>query len=157
MLDAINSLAYLKFDEVCEGDFVIMLNKPKIREHLVEHDLFDEYSIKAWVKSKLAVDAVSGCRVRAINFQSRLVGWCGIQLEAGKYEIAIVLDEAAWGLGRQVFLDVFGWAKELKHEEVSIHLFHTRPEYRFLAKMAKQVFHSELYGKQYTTYLLAVE
>lgn len=72
------------------------------------------------------------------------------------HEIAIVIDESHWGIGPRVFRDVMGWASELGHEVISIHLLHTRPEYRFLQKIAKRVYTTDLLGERFTTYELAV-
>lgn len=150
------TIRYLPFDQVSEIDFISLLNRPKIREHLMEHGFFDESTIKEWIKSKLEVDTVPGCRLRAIVSDNRLVGWCGIQLENKQYELAVVLDESVWGLGKQVFAEMMTWAKEFGLQSVYLHLLNTRPEYKFLSKMAKRVFNSTLYGNQFTTYEIAV-
>jgi len=147
---------YVKFSEVSPESFLSMLNKLKVREHLIEHALFDIDSTTAWMDSKLEVDASEGCKVRAINLDNQLIGWCGIQFEEGKYEIAIVLDERAWGLGIKIFHEIMAWAKIIGHKEVSIHFLHTRPKYKFLQKLAKSVYESELLGHKFNTYQLAV-
>ncbi|PCI12145.1 MAG: GNAT family N-acetyltransferase [Thiotrichales bacterium] len=149
-------LVYVPFDEIAAADFMKLLNQQKIREHLVEHGLFDAGSIKNWVKGKIEVDRTDGCRVRGIISENTFAGWCGLQLEDGKYEIAIVLDPKHWGIGTAVFSDIMRWAKELGHDEVFIHLLHTRPEYQFLRKIAKRVFESEQLGQKFTTYHLSV-
>jgi len=147
---------YVKFSEVSPESFLSMLNKLKVREHLIEHALFDIDSTTAWMDSKLEVDASEGCKVRAINLDNQLIGWCGIQFEEGKYEIAIVLDERAWGLGIKIFHEIMAWAKIIGHKEVFIHFLHTRPKYKFLQKLAKSVYESELLGHKFNTYQLAV-
>lgn len=149
-------IIYVGLDKVSPDDFMVLLNKQKIREHLVDHDLFDSNTIKTWTQKKIDVDRTSGCRVRGIMLGNSFAGWCGIQLEDGKYEIAIVLDDAFWGIGKKVFNDVMSWAKELGHDEVFIHFLHTRPEYKFLRKISKNVFETEMLGNKFTTYQLAV-
>ena len=149
-------LTYVSFDKVNPDDFKTLLNKQKIREHLSEHDLFDSNTIKSWIQNKIKEDQTSGCKVRGIISGNTFAGWCGIQCEDGKYEIAIVLDAEHWGIGKKVFKDIMGWAKELGHDEVYIHLLHTRPEYKFLKKIAKNVFISEQLGQKFTTYHLEV-
>ncbi len=151
-----NYIRYIKLNEINPDDFIPLLNHQKTREHLIEHELFDREAVIQWVKSKDEVDSTNGCKVRAILVNQQLAGWCGIQFEAGKYEMAIVIDEKYWGLGKAVFLDVMGWAKELGHDELLIHFLHTRPEYKFLRKISKSVYQSELFGSQFTTYQLAV-
>lgn len=149
-------LIYVSLDKVNPDDFITLLNKQRVREHLVEHNLFDSNTIKTWIKEKIAVDGTRGCKVRGIISDNTLAGWCGIQFENGKYEIAIVLDSKHWGIGKKVFNDTMCWAKELGHDEIFIHLLHTRPEYKFLRRIAKNVFISEQLGQKFTTYHLPV-
>ncbi len=151
-----NNIQYLRFSEVDPNDFLSLLNSKKNREHLIEHELFDISTAKVWLKSKLDVDSISGCKVRAIIYKNQLAGWCGIQLEKDKYEIAIVIDNRFWGVGKKIFNDMMGWAKALGHEEIYIHFLHTRPDYKFLQKIAINVFETELLGNKFTTYQLAV-
>lgn len=152
-----SELEYIALDRVKESELIAMLNRQKIREHLMAHDLFDETSIRVWIQSKLEMDAIPGCRVRAIRCNHKLSGWCGIQLESGKYEIAVVLDASIWGVGKRVFNEIMKWAKEFELSDLYIHLLHTRPENRFLTKIAKNVSHSEIHGNKFTTYQLAVQ
>ena len=150
------NIKYLKLNNTNPNDFLSFLNKQKIRDHLIEHALFDIHSVTAWINSKVDVDAIDGCRVRAIVCNEQLAGWCGIQLEDDKYEIAIVIDEQFWGLGKTVFQDMMGWAHEFGHNEVFIHFLHTRPDYKFLQKIATKVYATDMLGSKFTTYQLAV-
>ncbi|MFV1997776.1 MAG: GNAT family N-acetyltransferase [Acidiferrobacterales bacterium] len=152
-----SNVDYLRFDEITASDFLPLLNSQKIRKHLVEHELFTIDTLTTWMNSKIEVNTVSGCRVRAILCEGELAGWCGIQLEEEKYEIAIVIDDKYWGLGKQVFNDMMVWAKELDHDEIFIHFLHTRPEYKFLKKIAKNVYEADLPGRKFTTYQLTVK
>ncbi|WP_126452355.1 GNAT family N-acetyltransferase [Sulfuriflexus mobilis] len=151
-----NSIAYVKFNEISSNQFMPLLNKQKLRKHLMGHDLFNESTTKEWMESKVKVDSSHGCKVRAILIDKQLAGWCGIQLEDGKYEISIVIDENYWGLGKKIFRDVMAWAKDFGHKTVYIHFLYTRPEYKFLRKISKNVYESELFGNKFTTYELAV-
>jgi len=151
-----NSIDYVKLNEVNPNEFILLLNKHKIREHLIEHEMFDESRVKDWIDKKMQVDSSEGCKVRAIVINKQLAGWCGIQLEDNKFEIAVVIDEGYWGLGRKIFRDIMYWAKELGHETVYIHFLHTRPEYKYFRKISKNVYQSELLGNKFTTYELAV-
>jgi len=150
-------LEYLRFNKININDFKTLLNKQKIREHLIEHELFDQNTVASWIAEKIEMDNIQGCKVRGIYSNKTLAGWCGIQLEEGKYEIAIVLDDSFWGIGKSVFNDMIGWAKEFGHDEVFIHFLHTRPEYKFLHKISKNVYETELHGNKFTTYQLAVK
>ncbi len=152
-----STVRYVRFNEVSPNDFLYLLNSKENRKHLIEHDLFDVSTAKDWVNSKIEVDSTYGCRVRAIIYKNQLAGWCGIQLENERYEIAIVIDNRFWGLGKKVFSDIMSWAKELGHENVFIHFLHTRPDYQFLRKIANNVYETELLGNKFTTYQLAVK
>ena len=152
-----DGIEYVKLSEVNPAELVPLLNKQKIRKHLINHPLFDEQTAKAWLETKVEVDSYQGCKVRAIFVDKQLAGWCGIQLEDEKYEIAIVIDDDYWGLGIKIFREIMNWAKELGHRTVFIHFLHTRPEYKFLRKISKNVYESELLGSKFTTYELAVE
>lgn len=151
------TIEYVKFDEVCPDDFLPLLNKLKIREHLIQHELFDREITETWMQSKMEVDTSFGCKVRAIKVAGQLVGWCGIQLDDGKYEIAIVIDDSSWGLGIKIFHEIMSWAKVIGHKEVYIHFLHTRPNYKFLQKLSKRVYECELFGSKFNTYQLTVK
>ncbi|MCB1668421.1 MAG: N-acetyltransferase [Porticoccaceae bacterium] len=150
-------IEYVKLDEVVSEDFIPLLNKENLRRHLVRHDLFNAEMVKDWIAGKVELDSSEGCKIRAVLIDSQLAGWCGIQSEDGKYEIAIVIDDRYWGVGVKIFRDVMAWAEELGHKTVFIHFLYSRPEYKFLRKIARNVFVSEFLGSQFTTYELEVE
>jgi GNAT superfamily N-acetyltransferase len=147
---------YVEFQNIAPEDFIPVLNKQTTREHLVDHALFDIALAKDWILDKVRVDQITGCKVRAIVIDTVFVGWCGIQYENDGYEIAIVIDDQYWGIGKRVFVDILSWAKDFGHKTVCIHLLHTRPEYKFLRKIANRVYESELLGSKFTTYELSV-
>ena len=152
-----STVEYLEFNKIDKNEFLPLLNSKRIRKHLIEHDLFTIETLTTWMHSKLEVDATSCCKVRGIVFDGELAGWCGIQLEDNKYELAIIIDDKFWGLGKKVFKDMMCWAKELEHKVVYIHFLHTRPEYMFLKKMANNVYKTELFDSTFTTYQLPVK
>ena len=152
-----STIEYIKLSKVNPNDFIPLLNNRKIREHLIDHEPFDTVSVRGWINAKIKVDSTYGCKVRAINFNNQLVGWCGIQYEDEKYDLAIVIDNKSWGLGKIVFNDIMRWAKSLGHKEIFIHLLHTRPEYNFLRKRSINMYKSEVLGSKFTTYQLAVK
>ncbi|WNO11358.1 N-acetyltransferase [Teredinibacter sp. KSP-S5-2] len=151
-----SKICYVRMDEVTPDQFLPLLNKQKIRTHLIKHHLFDEETTKEWMADKVEMDSNPKCRVRAVIVDSCLAGWCGIQLEEGKYEIAIVLDDDFWGAGKRVFQKIMEWAREFKHQTLLIHFLNTRPKYKFLQKMARSVCETELMGNKFTTYELIV-
>ena len=152
-----NDIVYIKLNEANPKEFIPLLNANKTREHLIEHELFDENTVRDWLESKIKIDSSPGCKVRAIVIDKQLAGWCGVQLEDSKYEIAIVIGENFWGSGRQIFSDIMHWAKALGHKTVYIHFLHTRPQYKFLHKISRHAYESELLGNKFTTYELTVD
>jgi len=156
-MSELHNITYVKFDEIDLHKFLPLLNSQKIRKHLIEHDLFTVDTLTAWMGSKVDVDATAGCRVRGILCDGDLAGWCGIQFEDEKYELAIIIDDKFWGLGKKVYKDLMSWAKDLGHTEVCINFLHTRPDYKFLNKIAGTVSETELMGSKFTRYELAVK
>lgn len=149
-------VTYLTFDKINPGDFLAVLNSDKVREHLIAHDRFTLESVTAWMASKIAIDQEQGCRIRAVVVGGQLAGWCGIQREGDQHELAIILGDASWGLGRRLFQDLMRWADELNHDVVYINLLHTRPRYQFLIKRAIAVTESSFLGESFTRYALKV-
>ncbi|WP_101757973.1 GNAT family N-acetyltransferase [Oceanicoccus sp. KOV_DT_Chl] len=150
------NIEYIEFEDINCLELIDILNQEKVREHLVSHEIFDEVLLEEWVKGKVQVNLQRGCRVKGIKLDGAVAGWCGIQFENGSYELAIVLGAKYWGLGISVFRDVMRWASELGHTEVVLHLFNTRPEYRFLKKIASRVYESKMFGQRYISYELRV-
>ena len=143
---------YLKFDAVEPADFLPILNNQKIRAHLIDHPDFDLAAVGEWMEGKQLVDGQAGCRVRAILVDGQLAGWCGLQFENGQHEVAIVLDDGYWGLGKRVFSELLAWARDFGHETVCIHFLSTRPEYSFMKKIAQRVYESEMFGARFISY-----
>jgi len=152
-----NNIEYVKLNEVNPKEFIPLLNKQKVRDHLIDHKLFDEKSVKAWLESKVEVDSSQGCKVRAIVVDNQLIGWCGIQPDDENFELAVVIDDNYWGLGKKIFLEIMAWAREFGHKTVFIHFLYTRPEYKFLRKISKRVYENEILGSKFTTYELVVK
>lgn len=152
-----NHIEYIKLNEVNPLAFISILNKQKIRKHLIEHKIFDAPAVKAWLAAKIEMDSTQGCKVRAIIVDKQLAGWCGIQLEDENFEIAVVIDDRYWGQGRKIFREIMVWAKELDHKVLFIHLLYSRPEYKFLRKISRNVTERELLGSKFTTYELVVK
>lgn len=150
-------IEYRALNQIDPDQLLSLLNKERVRSHLMKHQLFDRESLQSWLKGKIEMDATRGCRVRAIVVDDQCVGWCGLQHDNGEYEIAVVLDDSHWGLGRKIFRDLMAWAKDLGHQTVSIHFFHTRPEYKFLRKIARSVHESHIMDNKFTTYRLSVD
>lgn len=149
-------LHYANFNTVEPEALLPLLNKTRLREHLIDHQLFNEETAKEWIKAKMEMDSLEGCRVRIIYIDDQLAGWGGIQLAEGNYEIAIVLDDAYWGHGKAIFLDFLQWAKEFGHKEVLIHLLDTRKESKYLRKISKSVYQSTMMGNLFTSYVIQV-
>lgn len=151
------SIKYVKFDDIEPEKFIPILNEESIRNHLIAHDFFDAQSISKWIKEKIACDAMSKCRVRAVYIDNVLAGWCGIQQDDADYEIAIVLSKASWGIGTSIFRDLVSWSKELGHKEILIHLLETCPAYKFLKRISTRVRRTKKFGRDFLTYHVPVQ
>jgi len=151
-----SDITYVNIDDLDRAAFLKILNKDKLRKHLVSHSRFDSALLDEWIEEKRKIDSTTGCKVKGIIVNGAVAGWCGIQFENDAYELAIVLDEDYWGLGIAIFKDLMHWARGLGHNRVVLHLLNTRPEYQFLRKMAARVYESTLFGQSYTSYELCV-
>lgn len=150
------NLTYVQLHHLSTADLLGLLNDPQVRRHLVVHDMFDAGTADAWLRDKQTMDLREDCRIRGIRVDDALAGWCGVQAIDGEHELAIVLDPDHWGLGPRVFRDLLGWAGELGHETVLIHLLDTRPMYRFLQRIATQSTVTHHLGRRFTTYRIPV-
>ena len=128
-------LTYHKLDASPDDAWLALFNSAVVRKHLLQHPRFTDETIRVWIQDKLSQDLQPGCRIRAVHHDGKLAGWCGIQLECGIYELAIVLAPAYWGYGREVMKQVISWAQELGHRELFAHLPSTRPQTKALAKL----------------------
>lgn len=151
-----NVIRYINLDEVPLEEWISLMNDPKVREHLISFPLFTSELAQNWVREKLIENGKSGCRIQAVVCNDFFAGWCAIQEQDGQYELAIVINDRFWGIGKQIFKDMLVWAKEFGHETVYLHLLETRREYRFLKKIATNVKHSQLLGREFTTYEIQV-
>ncbi|MES9826508.1 MAG: hypothetical protein ABW127_18965 [Candidatus Thiodiazotropha endolucinida] len=151
-----SQIEYLCFNQVNPQDFMAILNEDSLRTHLVDHPYFDTTSLQAWIVDKTNIDALHGCRIRAVYIDGALAGWCGIQPDDNGFELAIVISQKFWGFGIPIFKTIMCWAKELGHKEILFHLLETRPEYKALIKMSTKVYKTELAGRCFTTYHVKV-
>jgi len=121
------------------------------------HDQFNHESLAKWIKQKNDCDARAGCRVRGILINQRLAGWCGIQDDNPGYEVAIILAKPFWGYGKHIVATMWSWAKELGHSELIIHLHESRPNYKFLSKLANnKITKSTKSGNAFNSYRVSV-
>lgn len=151
-----SSIEYLKFEQVNPEVLMRIVNEESLRAHLVEHPYFDSKSIREWMMDKTETDTKDGCRVRVISISGEIAGWCGIQPDDNGFEIAIVISKKFWGFGIPIFKTLKCWASELGHNEVRFHLLDTRREYKALAKMATKICHTQLLGRNFTTYYFPI-
>jgi hypothetical protein len=150
-------MKFIPFDDVSAEDFLPLLNDETLRKHLIDHPIFDAAGVRAWMEEKRRIDALPGCRVRAVLIDGALVGWCGLQPDEEGVEIAIVIARVGWGRGLAIFNEMMGWARTMGHQEVVFHLLGTRPLYQSLARRATRVKKATLSGHAFTTYCLSVE
>lgn len=150
------SMKFIPFDEVRSEDFLPLVNDETLRKHLIDHPSFELATVRRWMGEKMAIDALPGCRVRAVLIDGALVGWCGLQPDEEGVEIAIVIARAGWGRGLDIFNEMMGWARSMGHQEVLFHLLGTRPLYKSLARRATRVTKTTLSGHPFTTYYFSV-
>ncbi|MGY3864289.1 GNAT family N-acetyltransferase [Aeromonas bivalvium] len=150
-------MEFRSFADVNAADFLPLLNDETLRQHLIDHPPFELATVRRWMEEKMAIDALPGCRVRAVLIDSALVGWCGLQPDEEGVEMAIVIARAGWGRGLAIFNEMMGWARSLGHQEVVFHLLGSRPLYKSLARRATRVKTTTLSGHPFTTYCFGVE
>lgn len=152
-----SAIEFSHFDQVNSVDFIALLNEDSLRTHLIDHPYFDDSSFQVWMEDKIQINALPGCRVRAVYIGDVLAGWCAIQPDNEGYEIAIVISKNFWGFGIPIFKTLLRWANELGHKEVLFHLLDSRPEYKALAKMSTKVNKTKLAGRCFTTYYISLD
>jgi len=149
-------MKFIPLGEVRAEDFLPLVNDETLRKHLIDHPSFELGTVRRWMEEKMAIDALPGCRVRAVLIDGALVGWCGLQPDEEGIEIAIVIARAGWGRGLAIFNEMMGWARSMSHQEVVFHLLDTRPLYKSLARRATRVTKTTLSGHPFTTYYFSV-
>jgi len=148
---------FIDFNRVNPEGFISILNDDLLRKHLIDHAYFDMTTIREWMKKKAQINSMPGCRIRAVLIEGDLKGWCGIQPDDSGFEIAIVITKDAWGSGLSIFKEMMCWAKTLGHKEIIFHLLDTRPNYKFIERKAVRVKKTELVGRIFTSYIIAVD
>jgi RimJ/RimL family protein N-acetyltransferase len=150
-------LTYHTFDTSPAEEWIELLNSSLVRKHLIEYPPFTTETLRSWIQGKVKKDQEPGCRIRAIHSAGELVGWCGIQLESGNYELALVLSPEYWGHGREVMHQVIKWARELGHRQLLAHLPQTRPQTKALERLFGQpVGVSKVQGHVFNTYRIKI-
>jgi hypothetical protein len=151
-----SEIEFLCFNQVNPEDFLGVVNEDSLRTHLIDHPYFDVASLQAWMEDKIKVDAVQGCRIRAVYIGGVLAGWCGIQPDDNGFELAIVISQKFWGFGIPIFKVLMCWANEIGHEEILFHLLESRPEYKALNRISTKVHKTEQLGRCFTSYHVPV-
>ena len=151
-----SEIEFLCFNQVNPEDFLGVVNEDSLRTHLIDHPYFDVASLQAWIEDKIKVDAVQGCRIRAVYIGGVLAGWCGIQPDDNGFELAIVISQKFWGFGIPIFKVLMCWANEIGHKEILFHLLESRPEYKALNRISTKVHKPEQLGRGFTSYHVPV-
>jgi hypothetical protein len=151
-----SEIEFLHFNQVNPEDFLGVVNEDSLRTHLIDHPYFDVASLQAWMEDKIKVDAVQGCRIRAVYIGGVLAGWCGIQPDDNGFELAIVISQKFWGFGIPIFKVLMCWANEMGHKEILFHLLESRPEYKALNRISTKVHKTEQLGRCFTSYHVPV-
>ena len=119
-------------------EWLELLNSDLVRKHLIQHPQFTVETFDDWLRSKATENQTPGCRIREISCSGKLAGWCGIQLESGAFEAALVLSPAYWGRGREIVQQMKKWAREMGHKQLLAHFPHSRPQTKALTKLFGQ-------------------
>lgn len=151
-----SEIEFLCFNQVNPEDFLGVVNEDSLRTHLIDHPYFNVASLQAWIEDKIKVDAVQGCRIRAVYIGGVLAGWCGIQPDDNGFELAIVISQKFWGFGIPIFKVLMCWANEIGHKEILFHLLGSRPEYKALNRISTKVHKTEQLGRCFTSYHVPV-
>ena len=151
-----SEIEFLCFNQVNPEDFLGVVNEDSLRTHLIDHPYFNVASLQAWIEDKIKVDAVQGCRIRAVYIGGVLAGWCGIQPDDNGFELAIVISQKFWGFGIPIFKVLMCWANEIGHKEILFHLLESRPEYKALNRISTKAHKTEQLGRCFTSYHVPV-
>ena len=147
-----SALYYPNLSEVNTTALSHMLNKQRVRHHLVEHEIFTEETLTKWIDEKETLNQHAGNWIRAIQIDDNLAGWCGIQEDGECFEIAIVIDDAFWGAGVQIYKHLLKISAELGHKTVWLRLLDSRKPYRFLTERALQIQSHKFMGREFLAY-----
>jgi hypothetical protein len=129
------AIAYRNIDDVDLTEMCTILNSDDVRHHLIKHDLFTEHSIKEWISGKKSLCLLDPrVYIKSCYFEQRLMGWCGIQMENGRYGLGIILDKDYWGFGRQIYRHLLDVADRLKIRELYVYLLGNRHSSRALIR-----------------------
>ena len=71
-------IEYVDIQDLNRTEILIILNKQKVRDHLVLHDVFDETLLDEWINGKAKVNRSYGCKVKGITVNGTAAGWCGV-------------------------------------------------------------------------------
>ena len=150
-------LTYHTIDTSRTEEWLQLLNSDLVRKHLIQHPRFTMETFGIWLQSKIKADQQSGCILRAIQSDGNLIGWCGIQIESGDYELALVLSPKYWGHGREVTNQIVVWAQELGHKQLFAHLPQTRPQTKALERLfGKPIRVSRIHENVFNTYRIEI-
>jgi ribosomal-protein-alanine N-acetyltransferase len=99
-----------------------LLTHPLVKRHMpLSAESFDEKNYYEFIASKEAIWEKFGFGPYAYFVKNEFVGWGGIQPDEEDFELALVLDPAHWGYGRQLYNDLIHQAfVELNLDSVTI-------------------------------------
>lgn len=150
-------LTYHLIDTSPSEEWIELLNSELVRKHLIQHPQFTKETLAIWLQNKVKANQETGCRIRAIHSDGKLVGWCGIQIESNNYEIALVLSPNCWGRGRAAIDQIVNWAQELGHKQLLAHLPQSRPQVKALERLfGKPIGETNIQGHDFNTYQIEI-
>jgi [ribosomal protein S5]-alanine N-acetyltransferase len=96
-----------KLNSVDKNQIIKLLNNPLVKRHMpLSVEDFGDKQYLAFIASKAAIWEEYGFGPSAYFIEKKFAGWGGIQPDEKDFELALVLDPAYWGYGRQLYHDL---------------------------------------------------
>jgi [ribosomal protein S5]-alanine N-acetyltransferase len=106
-------ITFVRLPDVAPDALIELMNDPIVRRHLpLARGRFDAAACARFVAAKEALWAAHGYGPYGFMSGGQLIGWGGLQPEAGDVDLGIVLHPRFWGLGRGLYRRLLAEAVE---------------------------------------------
>ena len=68
-----STLEYRELNKINPLDFIPILNEDSIRNHLIDHDVFNTERVQTWVAEKMKCDVLDKCRIRGVYLDEQVM------------------------------------------------------------------------------------
>ena len=97
-------ITFARLPDVAPDALMQLMNDPIVRRHLpLARGRFDAAACARFVAAKEALWAAHGYGPYGFMVGGQLIGWGGLQPEAGDVDLGLVLHPHFWGLGRVLY------------------------------------------------------